>query len=79
MTSVIPQPQASQVSTSEAHPGVFTLGPVWGGEEGEYTCLYQIAKRRGLVNSTVSNAVQITITGEDVQYVSKSKWTILLY
>ncbi|XP_072239971.1 uncharacterized protein [Leuresthes tenuis] len=62
MTSVIPQPQASQVSTSEAQPGVFTLGPVCGGEEGEYTCLYQIAKKRGLVNSTVSNVVQITIT-----------------
>ncbi|XP_078136933.1 uncharacterized protein LOC144537242 isoform X1 [Sander vitreus] len=61
-TSVIFQPQASQVSNPEPQPGVFTVGPVRGGEEGEYTCLYQITKKRGLVNSTVSNMVQITIT-----------------
>lgn len=65
-TSVILQPQAGQLSNPEPQPGVFTVGPVRGGEEGEYTCLYQITKKRGLVNSTVSNMVQITITGEGV-------------
>ncbi|KAM9770334.1 uncharacterized protein ACNS7B_009276 [Menidia menidia] len=62
LTSVIPQPPSGQVSNSETQPGVFTLGPVLGGEEGEYTCLYQITKKRGMINSTVSNVVQITIT-----------------
>ncbi|KAK2816889.1 hypothetical protein Q5P01_025080 [Channa striata] len=62
MTSVINQPQASRVSDSEPQPGVFTVGPVKGGEEGEYACLYQITKRRRQVNSTVSNVVQVTIT-----------------
>lgn len=38
------------------------MGPVTGGEEGEYTCLYQVNSRRGLVNSTVSNTVLISIT-----------------
>ncbi|KAL7404285.1 hypothetical protein ABVT39_012512 [Epinephelus coioides] len=61
-TSIILQPQASQVSNPEPQPGVFTMGPVRGGEGGAYTCLYQIAKKRGLVNSTVSNMVQVTIT-----------------
>ncbi|XP_029294317.1 uncharacterized protein LOC115012641 isoform X2 [Cottoperca gobio] len=62
MTSVILQPLASQISNPDPQPGVFTVGPVRGGEEGEYTCLYQLTKKRGLVNSTVSNMVQITIT-----------------
>ncbi|XP_044044938.1 uncharacterized protein LOC122872903 isoform X4 [Siniperca chuatsi] len=62
VTSIILQPQASQVSNPEPQPGVFTVGPVKGGEEGGYTCLYQMTKKRGLVNSTVSNMVQITIT-----------------
>ncbi|XP_050926640.1 uncharacterized protein LOC108875907 isoform X3 [Lates calcarifer] len=61
-TSVILQPQVSQISGPESQPGVFTVGPVSGGEEGEYTCIYQVSKRRRLVNSTVSNVVQITIT-----------------
>ncbi|XP_070684219.1 uncharacterized protein [Pempheris klunzingeri] len=61
-TSIVLQPQASQVSNPEPQPGVFTVGPVRGGEEGKYTCLYQITKKRGLVNSTVSNMVQITVT-----------------
>ncbi|KAF3687538.1 hypothetical protein EXN66_Car003210 [Channa argus] len=61
-TSVSSQPQASQVSSHEPQPGVFTVGPVKGGEEGEYTCLYQITKKRRQVNSTVSNVVQVTIT-----------------
>uniref|UniRef100_UPI0037E9C91E uncharacterized protein n=1 Tax=Semicossyphus pulcher TaxID=241346 RepID=UPI0037E9C91E len=60
-TSIIQQPQASRVPNTEPQPGLFTVGPVRGGEEGEYTCLYQITKKRGLVNSTVSNAVHITI------------------
>ncbi|XP_041789605.1 uncharacterized protein LOC121604217 isoform X2 [Chelmon rostratus] len=62
LTSIVPQPQASQVSNSDPQLGVFTVGPVRGGEEGEYTCIYQITKKRGLVNSTLSNTVQITIT-----------------
>ncbi|XP_074486542.1 uncharacterized protein LOC141764826 isoform X2 [Sebastes fasciatus] len=61
-TSVILQPPASQVSNPEPQPGVFSVGPVRKGEEGEYTCLYQITKETGLVNSTVSNTVQITIS-----------------
>ncbi|GAA6232344.1 uncharacterized protein LOC108875907 isoform X1 [Lates japonicus] len=61
-TSVILQPQASQVSGPEPQPGVFIVGPVNGGEEGEYTCIYQVSRRRQLVNSTVSNMVQVTIT-----------------
>ncbi|XP_071359394.1 uncharacterized protein [Trachinotus anak] len=60
--SVTLQPQASQVSSPEPQPGVFTVGPVRGGEEGEYTCIYQITKKRRLVNSTVSNMVQVTVT-----------------
>ncbi|XP_005749002.1 uncharacterized protein LOC102198585 isoform X2 [Pundamilia nyererei] len=60
--SVIQQPRASQVSNFQLQPGVFTVGPVRGGEEGEYTCLYQMTKESGLVNSTVSNIVPITIT-----------------
>ncbi|XP_008274794.1 uncharacterized protein LOC103353533 isoform X2 [Stegastes partitus] len=63
VTSVTPQSLAGQVSNSEPQPGVFTVGPVRGGEEGEYTCLYQINGKRALVNSTVSNVVQVTITG----------------
>ncbi|XP_022049530.2 uncharacterized protein LOC110950958 [Acanthochromis polyacanthus] len=62
VTSVVPQPQASHVSNPEPQPGVFTVGPVKGGEEGEYTCLYQISRNRALVNSSVSNVVQISIT-----------------
>lgn len=62
VTSVILQPQASQASNPEPQPGVFSVGPVRGGEEGDYTCLYQITKKRGLVNSTVSNVVKVTIT-----------------
>ncbi|XP_022622597.1 leukocyte immunoglobulin-like receptor subfamily B member 3 isoform X2 [Seriola dumerili] len=62
-TSIIAQPQASQVSSPEPQPGVFTVGPVRGEEEGEYTCIYQITKKRRLVNSTVSNMIQVTVTG----------------
>ncbi|XP_069553419.1 uncharacterized protein [Brachyistius frenatus] len=62
LTSVILQPQPSQISNPKPQPGVFTVGPVRGGEEGNYTCLYQITKKIGLVNSTVSNVVEVTIT-----------------
>lgn len=62
VTSIILQPQASQASNPEPQSGFFNVGPVWGGEEGEYICLYQITRKRALVNSTVSNVVQITIT-----------------
>lgn len=60
VTSVIQQPPASQ----KPELGIFSMGPVTGGEEGEYICLYQIYRAGGLVNSTVSNKVQITVIGE---------------
>ncbi|XP_035516374.1 uncharacterized protein LOC118327202 isoform X1 [Morone saxatilis] len=60
-TSIILQPKANLLSDPKPQPGVFTVGPVTGGEEGGYTCIYQITKKRGLINSTVSNMVQITI------------------
>lgn len=65
VTSAVPQPPASQMSNAPPQPGVFSLGPVEGGEGGEYTCLYQITKKGGLLNSTVSNQVQVIITGEN--------------
>ncbi|XP_041640358.1 uncharacterized protein LOC121507986 isoform X2 [Cheilinus undulatus] len=61
VTSPIFQPQSSRTTNPEPLPGLFTLGPVRGGEEGGYTCLYQIATKKGLVNSTVSNLVHVTI------------------
>ncbi|XP_076026350.1 uncharacterized protein LOC143016103 [Genypterus blacodes] len=60
-TSLVLQPQATQVSNSMSQLGAFTVGPVEGGEGGSYTCLYQIRRRRNLLNSTVSNMVQVTI------------------
>lgn len=63
-TTVIPLSHANHMSNSEPQPGVFNVGPVRGGEEGEYTCLYQINNKKGLVNSSVSNPVQVTIIGE---------------
>lgn len=65
VTSAVPQPPASQMSNVHPQPGVFSVGPVVGEEGGEYACLYQITKKRGLVNSTVSNKVQVIITGEN--------------
>ncbi|XP_059187741.1 uncharacterized protein LOC131970372 [Centropristis striata] len=59
--SVLHQPQASQVSNPEPQPGVFSVGPVREGEQGEYTCLYQVTQRRGVVNSTVSNMIAIEV------------------
>lgn len=40
------------------------MGPVEGQEGGEYACLYQVTKKRGLVNSTVSNKIWIVVKGE---------------
>ncbi|XP_053713238.1 uncharacterized protein LOC128754558 isoform X1 [Synchiropus splendidus] len=59
--SSMTQPRAMQVSNSETQPGVFILGPVTGGEDGEYTCLYQVVRNAGLVNSSVSPAVQVIV------------------
>lgn len=65
-TSVLLQAQASLVSSPGPQSGVFTVGPVRGGEGGRYTCIYQITKKRQLVNSTVSNVIQVTVAGEEV-------------
>lgn len=64
--SVILAPPARQVSNLEPLPGVFSIGPVRGQEEGEYTCIYQVSQEREEMNSTVSNKVRITIIGENV-------------
>uniref|UniRef100_UPI003AAD850B uncharacterized protein n=1 Tax=Centroberyx gerrardi TaxID=166262 RepID=UPI003AAD850B len=61
-TSMVLRPQAAPVSNLPAQPGAFSVGPVTGGEGGSYTCLYQVTRRRALINSTVSNMVQVTIT-----------------
>ncbi|CAN9510509.1 unnamed protein product [Ophioblennius macclurei] len=61
-TSVVLQPPASQLSNPEPQPGVFTVGPVRREEEGEYSCIYQMTKRRRQMNSTASNVVKITVT-----------------
>lgn len=62
LSSVAPQPQSSPLSSSEPQPGVFSVGPVTGAEQGQYTCLYQISRGGRLLNSTVSNMVQVTVT-----------------
>ncbi|KAL1005800.1 hypothetical protein UPYG_G00064140 [Umbra pygmaea] len=55
--------QASLVSRSSAPTGAFSLGPVREAEGGSYTCLYQVTvAQQGLVNSTVSCPVLITVT-----------------
>ncbi|XP_034544675.1 leukocyte immunoglobulin-like receptor subfamily B member 3 isoform X2 [Notolabrus celidotus] len=61
-TSFILQPKASRVANHEPQPGLFSVGPVRVEEGGEYTCLYQVNKKNGVVNSTVSNMVHITVT-----------------
>ncbi|KAL6110171.1 uncharacterized protein ACO6RY_19312 [Pungitius sinensis] len=58
---VVLEPRSSRGSSPEPQPGVFSVGPVSGGEEGGYKCIYQVT-RGSLVNSSVSNVVQITIT-----------------
>lgn len=65
VASAVPQNPARQMSDAHPQPGVFSVGPVEGEEAGEYSCFYQITKKRGLVNSTVSNKVQVFITGEN--------------
>lgn len=62
LTSVVPQPHSSPLSRPEPQPGVFSVGPVTGAEQGQYTCLYQISRGGHLQNSTVSNVVQVTVT-----------------
>lgn len=64
VASTIQMPPAGLVSSPQ--PGVFSVVPVRGRDEGEYACLYQITNKQRLVNSTVSNTVHITITGENV-------------
>lgn len=64
--SVVPAPPARQASNLEPLPGVFSVGPVRGQEEGEYSCIYRVSQERGEINSTVSNKVRITIIGENV-------------
>lgn len=54
------------------------MGPLRGGEEGEYTCLYQINSKRGLVNSSVSNTVHVTIKGEGISNTSVSVRFLLI-
>lgn len=53
------------IRASHPESGVFHLGPVRGGEDGQYTCLYQVAGQMTPVNSTVSNTVQVSVQGED--------------
>lgn len=64
LSSAVPQPPAGQVSSPHLQPGVFSVGPVEGQEGGQYACLYQLTKKRGLVNSTVSNKIWIVVKGE---------------
>lgn len=66
VTSISSKPPAGQSSNPASPPGVFSVGPVRGEEEGEYFCVYQISTGRGRVNSTVSNKIRITITGKNV-------------
>ncbi|XP_056892377.1 uncharacterized protein LOC130527699 isoform X1 [Takifugu flavidus] len=61
LTSAVPQPPAGQVSSPHLQPGVFSVGPVEGQEGGEYSCLYQVTKKQGSVNSTVSNKIWIVV------------------
>ncbi|XP_072319279.1 uncharacterized protein [Eucyclogobius newberryi] len=61
-TSVAPQAQSRPLSSPEPQPGVFSVGPVTGAEQGQYTCLYQVNRGGVLRNSTVSNMVQVTVT-----------------
>ncbi|XP_061839739.1 uncharacterized protein [Nerophis lumbriciformis] len=55
------EPQAVQGSNLESQPGVFSMGPMKQGQDGEYTCFYQVTSREEVVNSSVSNAVRITV------------------
>ncbi|CAJ1053570.1 leukocyte immunoglobulin-like receptor subfamily B member 3 isoform X1 [Xyrichtys novacula] len=61
VATVILQPQASRAPNGGPQPGLFSMGPIKGGEEGGYTCLYQISMKKEVINSTVSNMVHISI------------------
>ncbi|KAG7281655.1 hypothetical protein CRUP_019167 [Coryphaenoides rupestris] len=63
-TSLVLQPEANQMPNSMTPQlRAFSLGPVQGGEGGSYVCMYQFSSnRRRLVNSTVSNVIQVTVT-----------------
>ncbi|XP_061882118.1 uncharacterized protein LOC133633570 isoform X1 [Entelurus aequoreus] len=58
------EPQAVQGSNLESQPGVFSMGPMKQGQDGEYTCFYQVTSREEVVNSSVSNAVRIILKDE---------------
>lgn len=54
-------PPALLVSTAQSE--TLNLGPVKGGDEGYYLCLYQVTlPQTGLTNSTMSEPVHVTIT-----------------
>ncbi|KAJ3614384.1 hypothetical protein NHX12_017958, partial [Muraenolepis orangiensis] len=61
-TSLVIQPQANRTADAMAQLRAFNVGPVQGKEGGSYACMYQFSKRRRLVNSTVSNIIQVTVT-----------------
>ncbi|XP_057699952.1 uncharacterized protein LOC130920624 isoform X2 [Corythoichthys intestinalis] len=50
-----------QVSNLESQPGVFSVGPVTKGEDGEYACLYHMRRGENIINSTVSNNIHIHV------------------
>ncbi|XP_008315781.2 uncharacterized protein LOC103384157 isoform X1 [Cynoglossus semilaevis] len=54
-------PRASLMSSPDTQTGVFTVGPVERGDDGQFSCIYQISNKEQLVNSTVSNIIQVTI------------------
>ncbi|KAJ0032979.1 hypothetical protein NQD34_000086 [Periophthalmus magnuspinnatus] len=62
LTAVVPRAQSGLLLSPEPQPGVFSVGPVTGAEQGRYTCLYQVSRGGELHNSTVSNIVQVTVT-----------------
>lgn len=76
LTSAVPQPPAAQVSSPHLQPGVFSVGPVGGQEGGEYACFYQVTKKRGLVNSTVSNRIRIVVKGESKDQIPVPAWLV---
>ncbi|XP_077381006.1 uncharacterized protein LOC144020948 isoform X2 [Festucalex cinctus] len=59
--NMIIQHHDAHVSNLESQPGVFSVGPVKQEEGGEYACIYYMAIGEDIVNSTVSNKIQITV------------------
>ncbi|XP_051940644.1 uncharacterized protein LOC127613586 [Hippocampus zosterae] len=59
--SIISQHHDVRTSNLESQPGVFSVGPVKQGEGGEYACLYYTTSGVDIVNSTISNKIQITV------------------